>query len=85
MSTTKPVSAAALARLKALCLYPVVEDTAKFNGDGLWKTIDAGERTPIRGGGWHNAAGSGVFALSLLHARSGVSTSIGARPAFVNP
>ena len=84
LSTTNPVSAAALARLKALCLYPVVEDTAKFNSDGLWKTIDAGERTPIRGGSWNNAAFAGVFALHLLNARSSVNTSIGARPAFVN-
>ena len=84
LSTTNPVSAAALARLKALCLYPVVEDTAKFNSDGLWKTIDAGERTPIRGGSWYSAANAGVFALYLFDARSGVHTSIGARPAFVN-
>ena len=33
LSTTKPVTAVALARLKALCLYPLVEDTALFNGD----------------------------------------------------
>jgi hypothetical protein len=46
LSTTKPVSAEALARLKALCLYPVVEDTAKFNSDYFGKVIDAGERTP---------------------------------------
>lgn len=85
LSTTKPVSAAALARLKALCLYPVIEDTAKFNSDGLWKTIDAGERTPIRGGNWYYAATAGVFALSLNNARSYVSPAIGARPAFVNP
>lgn len=85
LSTTNPVSAAALARLKALCLYPVIEDTAKFNSDGLWKTIDAGERVPFRGGTWSSAAGAGVFALYLYYARSAVHTSIGARPAFVNP
>lgn len=84
LSTTKPVSAAALARLKALCLYPVVEDTAKFNSDGLWKTIDAGERVPFRGGGWYNAASAGVFALNLSNARSSASANRGARPAFVN-
>lgn len=85
LSTTKPVTAVALARLKALCLYPVVEDTAKFNSDGLWKTIDAGERTPIRGGFWDGAASAGVFALALASARSYASSGIGARPAFVNP
>ena len=84
LSTTKPVTAVALARLKALCLYPVVEDTAKFNSDGLWKTIDAGERVPLRGGYWGNAAVAGVFALYLNNARSNASTYFGARPAFVS-
>lgn len=84
LSTTKPVSAAALARLKALCLYPVVEDTAKFNSDGLWKTIDAGERVPVRGGNWNNSASAGVFALLLYYVRTNRGTSIGSRPAFVN-
>ena len=85
LSTTNPVSAAALARLKALCLYPVVEDTAKFNSDGLWKTIDAGERVLYRGGNWNYAAGAGMFALNLTNARSHAYTGLGARPAFVNP
>ena len=83
LSTTKPVSAAALARLKALCLYPVVEDTAKFNSDYFGKDITA-ERVPLRGGIWGNAAGAGVFALALGYARSYAFTFVGARPAFVN-
>lgn len=84
LSTTAPVSAAALAVLKALCIYPVVEDAAKFNSDGIWKTIDAGERVPIRGGYWSGAASAGVFDLGLSNARSSAGTNIGARPAFVN-
>ena len=83
LSATKPVSAAALARLKSLCLYPVIEDTAKFNSDGLWKDLTA-ERLPIRGGYWGSAGGAGVFALLLNYARSGTNSNIGARPAFVN-
>lgn len=84
LSTTKPVTAAALARLKALCLYPHIEDTASYNGDYFGKNITA-ERVPVRGGPWASAAGAGVFALSLNNARSNVSAAIGARPAFVNP
>ena len=84
LSTTAPVSAAALAVLKALCIYPVVEDTAKFNSDGIWKTIDAGERVPIHGGNWISAANAGLFALNLLYARSNTGAYVGARPAFVN-
>lgn len=83
LSTTKPVTAVALARLKALCLYPHVENTASYNSDYFAKNMD-GERLPVRGGSWYNAAGAGVFALGLSNARSDTSTSLGARPAFVN-
>lgn len=83
LSTTKPVTAVALARLKALCLHPLVEDTALFNGDSFAKTM-TDERLPIRGSNWRVAAGAGVFALSLNGARSNAWPDIGARPAFVN-
>lgn len=83
LSTVNPVSAAALIKLKALCLFPVVDAVATFNGDGLWLNLTI-ESLPIRGGGWSNAAGAGVFALHLTYARSNTSATIGARPAFVN-
>lgn len=83
LSTTKPVTAAALARLKALCLYPLVEDTALFSGDYFAKSM-TGETLPFRGGNWGNAASAGVFALDLRNARSYPSAGVGARPAFVN-
>ncbi|MCU4631158.1 formylglycine-generating enzyme family protein, partial [Acinetobacter variabilis] len=83
LSTTKPVTAVALARLKALCLYPHVENTASYNSDYFAKNMD-GERLPIRGGAWVSAATAGVFALNLNSARSNTTTTIGARPAFVN-
>ena len=82
LSTTKPVTAAALARLKALCLYPHIENTASYNGDYFAKTM-TDERLPIRGGGWSNAAFAGVFTLNLGTARSIAYTNIVARPAFV--
>ncbi len=83
LSTTKPVTAVALARLKALCLYPLVEDTALFNGDYFGKNM-ADERLPLRGGLWSRAAAAGVFALALADARSNTYAAFGARPAFVN-
>ena len=83
LSTTKPVTAAALARLKALCLYPHTENTASYNGDYFFKTM-TGERLPIHGGIWASAVTAGVFALSLINARAHTNASIGARPAFVN-
>lgn len=83
LSTTKPVTAVALARLKALCLYPHIENTASYNGDYFGKSI-TGETLPLRGGVWRNASGAGVFFLNLNLARSYTATDIGARPAFVN-
>ena len=83
LSTTKPVTAAALARLKALCLYPHTENTASYNSDYFAKTM-TDERLPLRGGSWGVAAVAGVFALGLNGARSSAGTSVGARPAFVN-
>lgn len=83
LSTTKPVTAVALARLKALCLYPHTENTASYNSDYFSKNMD-GERVPLRGGSWSYAAASGVFALSLGSVRTSTHTSFGARPAFVN-
>ncbi|WP_436660655.1 SUMF1/EgtB/PvdO family nonheme iron enzyme [Acinetobacter sp. P1(2025)] len=83
LSTTNPVSAAALARLKALCLYPHTENTASYNSDYFGKSM-TGETLPIRGGGWNNAASAGVFALGLSYVRTGANTIFGARPAFVS-
>lgn len=83
LSTTKPVTAAALARLKALCLYPHTENTASYNNDYFAKTM-TDERLSIRGGAWSNAAGAGVFILDLINVRAITYTVVGARPAFVN-
>lgn len=83
LSTTKPVTAAALARLKALCLYPHTENTASYNSDYFGKSM-TGETLPLRGGDWGSAASAGVFALSLNDARSSASAVLGVRPAFVN-
>ncbi|SNU14103.1 Uncharacterised protein [Acinetobacter johnsonii] len=83
LSTTKPVTAAALARLKALCLYPHTENTASYNGDYFAKAM-TGETPPVRGGVWNLAASAGVFSLHLPSGRSNASSFIGARPAFVN-
>lgn len=83
LSTTKPVTAVALARLKALCLYPHIENTASYNGDYFGKSM-ADERLLFRGGPWNSAASAGVFALNLDLVRTGTSPALGARPAFVN-
>ena len=82
-SPTKPVSTAALNKLKALGLFPLIDSSAAFGGDtiGFNFTIEA---IPVRGGNWINAARAGVFSLYLDNARSYTTTAFGARPAFVN-
>jgi hypothetical protein len=75
-----PVSAAAIAKLKALGLFPVAP--SGLGGDGFYLSM-SGERLPFRGGSWSDAAISGVFALYLLNARTSSGANIGARPAFV--
>ena len=82
LSTVNPVSAAALSKLKALCLFPHIDAAATFNGDGLYLNLTI-EAQPLRGGGWSNGSSAGVFYLSLINARAGTAASIGARPAFV--
>ena len=82
LSTTKPVGVAALNKLKALCLFPHIDAASTFNSDGLYLNL-AIEAQPFRGGGWYSGTAGGVFYLGLSSARSGASTYIGSRPAFV--
>ena len=77
---TTPVSAAALAKLTSLGMYPVTN--SGLGGDVFYLDI-TGERVPIFGGGWYSSGGAGVFALYLYGPRSVVDDSIGARPAYV--
>ena len=77
---TTPVADAALQVLKKHGLFPVAN--TGLGGDGFWLDV-TGERLPLRGGGWYDAATSGVFALGLNHARSSAGAHIGSRPAFV--
>jgi hypothetical protein len=75
-----PVSAAAIAKLKALGLFPVAP--SGLGGDGFYLSV-SGERLPFRGGDWGSAAITGVFALFLSSDRTFSLAYIGARPAFV--
>ena len=75
-----PVSATAIARLKALGLFPVAP--SGLGADGFYLNV-SGERLPYRGGLWNSAALTGVFALNLSDVRTFSIAYIGARPAFV--
>lgn len=65
--------------LKTLGVYP---DGTGYGGDFLYMR-NAGERLPLRGGGWYTTNAAGVFALGLSDLRSAVSHITGFRSSFV--
>ena len=80
--TTPAATGAGITLLESLGLIPHTgASSADYGDDAVWANT-AGERLPIRGGDWYHAASAGVFALSLLHARSYVGMNIGFRAAF---
>lgn len=67
-------------KLIELGLYPTSDD---YNGkDYFWLDTD-GERIVIRGGGWGNGAGAGVFYFDGNYSRASVRWYVGFRSAFV--
>jgi hypothetical protein len=66
--------------LKRAGIIPVSSTTAP-NG-AIW-VKNSDRRAPLRGGGWHDGAFSGLGALSLYAAPSYRYSDIGFRPAFV--
>ncbi len=65
--------------LKLLCLAPI-DSTGT---DRLW-IRNYGERLPLRGGSWNDAANAGLFSLLLYRPRTSASDNIASRCAFVN-
>lgn len=74
-----PVGAAALALLRSHGLAPIA--ATGLGGDGFYVDV-TGERVPVRGGNWNNAAIAGAFALNANNARTNANANIGARPAL---
>jgi hypothetical protein len=65
--------------LKALGIAPV---DANHGGDNVWAR-NKGERLPFRGGYWIGGSDAGVFSLHLSYPRSGSSSNIGFRAAYI--
>lgn len=65
--------------LKHLAIQP---PGTGLGGDNLW-VRNYGERLPIRGGNWFGGASAGVFAMSLIYARSYSGFALGFRAAFI--
>lgn len=80
--TTPAATGAGITLLESLGLKPYTDATsADYGDDAVWANI-SGERLPLRGGSWDNAASAGVFALYLNDARSGVSAHFGFRASY---
>ena len=68
--------------LKALALYPA--DNGDHGGDYFYMNNGAGlERLAYRGGSWGYTSGAGVVCADGSYSRSGSSTSIGFRSAYI--
>ena len=67
---------------KALLLYPD-EPGGDYGGDYHYLNT-TGERLPLCGGRWNNGSNAGVFNVNLPYPRSGSSSVVGFRSAFVD-
>jgi hypothetical protein len=61
----------------------MTETSIDYEGDYFYANNGAAERCCLRGGGWSDGTGTGVFAVSFGDARSATGGYIGGRPAFV--
>ncbi|SDX42455.1 hypothetical protein [Eubacterium barkeri] len=66
--------------LKALAIMPAQNSGY---GDDYVYVRNIGERVPFRGGHWNYASNAGVFNADGYYPRSNSSSSVGARPAFI--
>ena len=66
-----------------LKLLGIAPPSTGLGGDHFW-CRNYGERHPLRGGDWADAARAGVFALYLNSPRAHSNGHIGFRAAFVN-
>lgn len=75
---------AAKVMLRALALLPDSDVTTDvYEGDYVWWNNGVAERCVSRGGRWNSGAGAGVFYLDGSSSRSGVSTIVGFRAAYI--
>jgi len=79
-SITAPVQAAALAKLKALALFPLVNDSSVYGGDVVGLVLP-GERLLHRSGLHRDGATTGIHA-AYFNLGSGVASDRACRPAY---
>lgn len=83
-STTAPVAAAALTKLKALCLFPLFDSSTAF-GLSVIGLNTSGEMFLQRGGTYTNSNAAGIFYLGLNFGRSTIGPTIASRPCYYTP
>ncbi|RSO57523.1 hypothetical protein EA756_08495 [Acinetobacter lactucae] len=83
-STTKPVSAAALNKLKALCLFPHENLPSSYLLDSASFSY-SDERLVLRGGSYVSSTKSGIFHILATANRSTIYTVHCSRPAYYTP
>ena len=84
LTTASGIGDIAKLYLQAMALLP--EDNQEgdtYGGDNFYANNAAEERCAFRGGYWSDGSSAGVFSLGFSNPRSGSSSSIGGRPAFV--
>ena len=78
------VGDAAKILLRSLALLPDEgAEEADYEGDYFWWNNGVAERCVFRGGDWHDGTSAGVFYLNGDSSRSGVSTYLGFRSAYI--
>ena len=69
--------------LQALGMFKYDSTSGAYDGDYFWWNNAEAERCFFRGGDWRDGAGAGVFGSDGNDPRSGVSTNVGFRAAYV--
>lgn len=81
-SLTKPVLAAALAKLRALCIFPIA--TSGLGNDAVSIAL-SGERLLMRSGNYSSGVAAGVFYLDVGADRAFSRPTVAARPCYYLP
>jgi hypothetical protein len=76
-----PVSTVALNKLKALALFPLINNASDSFGNDSFSLTSLDEAIPSMGGTWNGTYTSGIFSTSFVN-RTRKDNSITARPAY---
>lgn len=85
-SPTKPVGAAAIKLLKALCIFPMIQSSATYGNDTLYVSYNSTvTRYTQRGGAYWGGSSAGLYTLILTGVASDSGIGKGTRTAYYIP